>query len=423
MWDNYDLNAELLDLKLWGEGCTQYQIQQTGDDEFCLIQSGSLWRVVYAERGNVQDVLFESSDEAKACEFMYHLITGIRHNHLVGFFNTQSESDAMGQVLRQLNIEHHTDRIPYKNNELRFRVQVYGKDIFAVERHFGNQLPLERWLTMSERIHLTLNRLLQLDPYDEFTKISLNPPIGSEEKLRSLEQQHDIQLPEAYRTFLLEVGNGGKWERLEYYWTIEEVMANNSAEFWNQLPPEFIVLLKKSGNRDLIEVFGNEFDHFSGLLRIADWSCRGRSHFLTAAGDEVDMQENTKTTILVTLYPYNPQQWLQMFLDDIQYGLERIENFLTFIRSGRCIGEIKEYPSYYCTSIAKLLSGTLQIDIDPNLDNAQLISMRSEIDYKFEKWRIKNMGKMPNNFGFGNEQAELRSQRILSKLGYHERDS
>ena len=109
-----------------------------------------------------------------------------------------------------------------------------------------------------------------------------------------------------------------------------------------------------------------------------------------------------------------------MFLDDIQYGLERIENFLTFIRSGRGIGEIKEYPSYYCTSIAKLLSGTLQIDIDPSLDNAQLISKRSEIDYKIEQWRIKNMGKMPNNFGFGNEQAELRSQRILSKLGYQE---
>ena len=101
MWDNYDLNAELLELKLWGEGCTQYQIRQTGDDEFCLIQSGSLWRVVYAERGNVQDVLFESSDEAKACEFMYRLITGIRHNHLVGFFKTQSESEAIGQVLRR----------------------------------------------------------------------------------------------------------------------------------------------------------------------------------------------------------------------------------------------------------------------------------------------------------------------------------
>ncbi|WP_190303620.1 hypothetical protein [Pseudanabaena sp. UWO311] len=49
--------------------------------------------------------------------------------------------------------------------------------------------------------------------------------------------------------------------------------------------------------------------------------------------------------------------------------------------------------------------------------------MRSEIDYKIEQWRIKKMGKMPNNFGFGKEQAELRSQRILSKLGYHERDS
>jgi hypothetical protein len=423
MWDNYDLNAELLDLKLWGEGCTQYQIRQTGDDEFCLIQSGSLWRVVYTERGSVQDVLFESLDEAKACEFMYRQITGIRHNHLVGFFQTQLEAEAMVQVIQQLKIEHHTDRISYKNNEPRFRVQVYGKDIFVVERHFGHQLPLKRWLTMPERIHLTLSRLRRLDPYDVFTEISLNPPIGSEEKLRSLEQQHGIYLPAAYRTFLLEVGNGGKWERLEYYWTIEEVMANNSAEFWNQPPPDFITSLKESGSRVLIEVTGHEFDHFSGLLRISDWSCRGRSHFLTAAGDEVDMQENTKTTILVTLYPYIPQQWLQMFLDDIQYGLERIENFLTFIRSGRGIGEIKEYPSYYSTSIAKLLSGTLQIDIDPNLDNAQLISMRPEIDYKIEKWRIKNMGKMPNNFGFGKEQAELRSQRILSKLGYHERDS
>lgn len=306
MWDNYGLNAELLDLKLWGEGCSQYQIRQTGDDEFCLIQSGSLWQVVYAAKGSVQEVLFESP---------------------------------------------------------------------------------------------------------------------SEEKLRSLEQQHGIYLPAAYRTFILEVGNGGKWERLEYYWTIQEVMANNSAEFWNQPLPEFITSLKESGSRVLIEVIGHEFDHFSGLLRISDWSCRGRSHFLTAAGDEVDMQENTKTTMLVILYPYNHQQWLQMFLDDIQYGLEQIERFLTFIRSGRGIAEIKEYHAYYCTPIAKLLAGTLQLDIDPNLDNAELMSMRSKIDYKIEQWRIKNMGKILNNFGFKAEQAEIRSQRVLSKLGYLVPDS
>ncbi len=415
MWHDDNLNAELLDLKLWGKGCLQYQIRQTGDDVICLIQTGAVWQVVYAERGSVQNVLFESADEAHACAAMVEQIKNIRHDHLVGFFADETAANALKQVLHHLKLLHHADQISYKANEVRFRVWVYGQDIFVVQRHFGEQLPLQQWPSMSERIHLTLTRLRQLDPFDVFTAIALNPPIESAAKLQSLEQQHKISLPSAYRTFLLEVGNGGHWERLETYWPIAEVMANNSAAVWNQPLCAFVAQLKQSGSHDLITVSGNEFDHFPGLLRVADWSNRGRSHFLTQAGDEVDMQQNTKTTMLVTLRTYQRDEWLQNFLDDIQYGLDRIEAFLTFIRSGKDIADLHELPNHASTPIAKLLAGTLKLDVDPNLNNAQLMAMRVEIDYKIVQWRIQNMGKMRDNFGFTAAQAERRAQRILSK--------
>ncbi|BAY35649.1 hypothetical protein NIES2107_75610 (plasmid) [Nostoc carneum NIES-2107] len=62
MWKVEYLNAELLDLKLWGEGCRLYQIRSFGDDEICLIQTDDTpqeslcerWQVVYTERGAVQ---------------------------------------------------------------------------------------------------------------------------------------------------------------------------------------------------------------------------------------------------------------------------------------------------------------------------------------------------------------------------------
>jgi hypothetical protein len=140
MWEYVQyLNAELLDLKLWGEGCRLYQIRQMGDDEICLIQTDDSWQVVYAERGAVQQLLFEFTDEAEACEFMYREIKRIKHPHLVGLFQTDAEAEQFCQALTQLQIQF--------SHDAKGRVRVYDRDIFLVERHFGCQLPLRKWLT------------------------------------------------------------------------------------------------------------------------------------------------------------------------------------------------------------------------------------------------------------------------------------
>lgn len=132
MWEVEYLNAELLDLKLWGEGCRLYQICQMGDDEICLIQTDDTpqeslcerWQVVYTERGAVQQLLFEFTDEAEACEFMYREIKRIKHPHLVGLFPTDAEAEQFCQALTQLQIQ--CDR------DTKGRVRVYDRDIFTV---------------------------------------------------------------------------------------------------------------------------------------------------------------------------------------------------------------------------------------------------------------------------------------------------
>jgi SMI1 / KNR4 family (SUKH-1) len=407
MWEYVEyLNAELLDLKLWGEGCRKYQIRSFGDDEICLIQTDDSWQVVYTERGAVQQLLFEFTDEAEACEFMYREIKRIKHPHCVGLFPTDAEADQFCQVLTQLQIQCERDVIPFEGWQA--RVRVFDRDIYKVERHFGCQLPLQKWLTIPERIHVTLDRLRKFDPYNRYAQITTNPPIGSEEKLSALEAQHGIKLPEVYRTFLLEVCNGGYWERLGNYWSAEEIMANNSAELWNQPLPEFLAKLKAAKSKDWLKNPGNR--QHPGLLRIVDWDNPVRDLFLTQEGYEVEIQGDW-----IRFCGFSPEQCLKDFLDDIQEGLSTIEGLLTFLRSGELI---RDYPYFHTANFARLLAETIGLDIDPELTNEQVRVMRDEIDYKINQWRIENMGKMRYNFGFNAEQAEVRTQRILERLEY-----
>jgi hypothetical protein len=284
---------------------------------------------------------------------------------------------------------------------------VYDGDIFTVERHFGCQLPLQKWLTVPERIHVTLARLRKFDPCDRYAEITTNPPIGSEAKLSALEAQHGIRLPEVYRTFLLEVCNGGNWERLGHYWSAEEVMANNSAQLWNQPLPEFLARLKASKSGDWLKNPGHR--QYPGLLRIVDGDNPVRDLFLTQEGYEVEIQGDW-----IRFCEFSPEQWLKDFLDDIQYGLSPIEGLLAFLRSGELI---RDYPYFHSVNVARLLAETIGLNIDPELTNEQ-VKMSDEIDYKINQWRIENMGKMRYNFGFHSEQAEIRTQRIIERLEY-----
>jgi SMI1 / KNR4 family (SUKH-1) len=311
------------------------------------------------------------------------------------------------------------------SHDAKGRVRVYDQDIFTVERHFGSQLPLRKWLTVPERIHVTLARLRKFDPYNRYAQITTNPPIVSEAKLSALESQHGIKLPDVYRRFLLEVCNGGNWERLGHYWSVEEVMANNSAELWNQPLPEFLANLKAAKSGDWLKNPGGR--QYPGLLRIVDWDNPVRDLFLTQEGYEVEIQGDW-----IRFCEFSPEQWLKNFLDDIQDGLSTIEQLLAFLRSGELI---RDYAYFHSVNVARLLAETIGLDIDPELTNEQVRVMRHEIDHKINQWRIENMGKMRYNFGFNTEQAELRSsvgaatrlreaqrqrrsQRILERLEY-----
>jgi hypothetical protein len=141
---NAKLNAKLLAQKLQAEAARGFLIGALGDDEFCLMPANGGWQVVYAERGAVQDILFESPHESEACEFLYQKIMSFRHNHLVGFFATPDEAAAMGQALTHMGLQNHSDRIPYRQNEPRFRVFVYGKDIFTAKQRW-RELPIAHW--------------------------------------------------------------------------------------------------------------------------------------------------------------------------------------------------------------------------------------------------------------------------------------
>jgi len=72
-------------------------------------------------------------------------------------------------------------------------------------------------MSLTERlefIRVELNRLRELDPECNATtsafhhRYKLNP-IASVELVEAFEQQHQITLPEEYRAFLLQLGNGG----------------------------------------------------------------------------------------------------------------------------------------------------------------------------------------------------------------------
>lgn len=78
--------------------------------------------------------------------------------------------------------------------------------------------PLRFWIVfrllmiaVAREIRFALDRLKYLDPEGICLTINLNPPLGSMAILKALE----IQLPKAYATFLLEVGNGGYWDCAE----------------------------------------------------------------------------------------------------------------------------------------------------------------------------------------------------------------
>jgi hypothetical protein len=139
------MNIEELKKSLEEEGCskTNYAIDESGSDVYCLENQKGMWRVFYTERGIDQEPIFESQDEAEACDYFFtFMTTRIRHNHLVGFFISRQNAEDMQRKLNENGIPNHRNDIPYHGwEDPRYRVFVEGRDIFKARELFGD-LPI-----------------------------------------------------------------------------------------------------------------------------------------------------------------------------------------------------------------------------------------------------------------------------------------
>lgn len=309
-----NLNAKTLQAHLLAQGAGGYQINRLGDDEFCLIREGGVWKVVYAERGFVQEVLFESLLEAEACAFLFDYVTRFRHSHSVGKFTDQADAQAFAAQLTQLGIKHEMGHIRWSGDDWRYRVAVYGPDVFKVRRLYG-KLPLERIPTLPERIHNAIRRLSEFEPNHEY---QLNPPVDAiEQQVWSvLEFSRSFRIPELYSRFLLEVGDGGQFSSALRYLSMREVFELNDPNLYKQPVPLFVQAALDSPSGE-IEVSPRDITvGFSGLLRVSHFSYNQMAHYLTQTGEFVFI-ENLSDEVRVSAERLSLEQFYQRTLEII----------------------------------------------------------------------------------------------------------
>jgi hypothetical protein len=110
---------------------------------FCLIHENGKWLVLYSERNLDDEPLFMGESESEACEFFFEYMTKrILHTHLVGYFISLKNAEALAERLAQQGIATHRNDIPYHGwDDPRFRVFVTGKDVFKAREILG-ELPV-----------------------------------------------------------------------------------------------------------------------------------------------------------------------------------------------------------------------------------------------------------------------------------------
>lgn len=141
-----NMNMAELEKRLVEEGCSQtyYSLgKRYSGGAICLIHEDGKWRVLYSERNLDDDPLFEAESEADACEFFFkYMTTNILHRHLVGYFISLKNAEALAEKLSEHGIAVHRNDIPYHGwDDPRFRVFVTGKDIFKAQEVLG-ELPV-----------------------------------------------------------------------------------------------------------------------------------------------------------------------------------------------------------------------------------------------------------------------------------------
>lgn len=140
------MNIQELERRLVEEGCStsNYSIGYRDSDVFCLMNIDGVWKVFYTERGQDQASIFESPSEEAACEFFFKYQTErIRHHHIVGYFKSKERFIALDRQLKSHGLVTWHNHIPYHGwEDPRFRIFVFGKDIFKAQELLGEELPI-----------------------------------------------------------------------------------------------------------------------------------------------------------------------------------------------------------------------------------------------------------------------------------------
>lgn len=142
------MNTSELEKKLLEEGCNpdNFCIGSAGakSDVYCLSENHGKWAICYTVRGSISKPIYESRNEAEACEFYYKEIMNIEHWHNVGFFENNESALKLQQELEAVGIKAiRNDMPPLKAGGPKIRrVFVVGKDIFKVKGMYAS-LPIK----------------------------------------------------------------------------------------------------------------------------------------------------------------------------------------------------------------------------------------------------------------------------------------
>jgi hypothetical protein len=140
------MDINVLEKRLEEEACSRSHYSlgtRYPGGAFCLIHENGKWLVLYSERNLDDEPLFVGESESEACEFFFeYMTTRILHTHLVGYFISLKNAEALAEKLAQQSIATHRNDIPYHGwDDPRFRVFVTGKDVFKAREMLG-ELPV-----------------------------------------------------------------------------------------------------------------------------------------------------------------------------------------------------------------------------------------------------------------------------------------
>ncbi|HEY0376814.1 MAG TPA: hypothetical protein VGC87_07645 [Pyrinomonadaceae bacterium] len=106
-------------------------------DAFALDKVGNSFEWFYVERGRRGPAERVFASEEEACRFAYETLSKDEwaRSHMIGMFASEAEAAELARELAHEGVGSRTDRIPYGGlDDPRFRVFVYGRDVFKVKR-------------------------------------------------------------------------------------------------------------------------------------------------------------------------------------------------------------------------------------------------------------------------------------------------